>query len=68
MGGESNSPFRPSLDRIDSRLGYVTGNVQFVCSVVNVMKNKLEEPEFIRMCGLVFDNAKKRDKMLSQNR
>lgn len=30
--------------------GYTTGNIQFVCSVVNVMKNKLPEPLFFELC------------------
>jgi hypothetical protein len=47
------SPYRPSIDRIDSTKGYVEGNFQFVCSRINVMKNKIDEPEFIRLCRLV---------------
>jgi hypothetical protein len=57
MDPTPKSPFRPSIDRIDSTRGYVSGNVQFVCSVVNVMKNKLPEPEFIRLCRLIADHA-----------
>lgn len=53
MGGGLKSMYRPSIDRIDSAGDYVPGNFQFVCSVVNVMKNKIPEPEFIRLCGLV---------------
>lgn len=56
MGGGSKSPYRPSIDRIDSSKGYFADNVQFVCSVVNVMKNKISEPEFIRLCGLIARN------------
>ncbi len=48
-----NSPYRPSLDRKDSSVGYIAGNCQFVCSVLNVMKNKLLDVEFIRLCRII---------------
>jgi hypothetical protein len=44
------SPYRPSLDRIDPNRGYFADNIQFVCSVVNIMRNKLTERRFIRIC------------------
>jgi hypothetical protein len=47
----SNSPFRISIDRINSSLPYIKENVQFVCSMVNVMKNKFTEDVFIKMCS-----------------
>ena len=50
---EKGSPYRPSIDRIDSSLGYVIGNFQFVCSVVNIMKNKLPEPLFLSLCSSI---------------
>jgi hypothetical protein len=42
-----------SLDRIDSKRGYVLGNVQVVHKVVNLMKSFLTQDEFIAMCNLV---------------
>lgn len=42
-----------SLDRIDSRLGYVPGNVQWVHKVVNIMKSVLPNEEFIRWCHMI---------------
>lgn len=53
MEGKPKSKFRPSIDRKDSRKGYTVNNVQFVCSVINVMKNKLLDREFIDLCKLV---------------
>lgn len=53
MEPRTKSPYRPSIDRIDSKKGYVEGNFQFICSMVNVMKNKFDEDNFIRMCGLI---------------
>ena len=57
MEPQTSSPFRPSIDRIDSSRGYTEENFQFVCSCVNVMKNKIAEPEFIRLCGLIAQHA-----------
>lgn len=51
---DKSSPYRPSIDRVDSTKGYTEGNFQFVCSRVNVMKNKFDEFEFIRLCGLIY--------------
>ena len=45
-----------SLDRIDSSLGYIAGNVQWVHKVVQKMKMDLCEHEFIDMCHLVSAN------------
>lgn len=39
-----------SLDRIDSSLGYIKGNVQWVHKDVNLMKNKLSQDYFIEVC------------------
>jgi len=58
----SGSPFRPSIDRIDSKGCYELGNIQFVCSVINVMKNKIVEEEFIELCERVVKTRKKRRK------
>lgn len=39
--GESrNSPWAPSVDRIDSRVGYVLGNVRIVCCAFNLARNE----------------------------
>jgi len=42
-----------SLDRINSSLGYVIGNVQFVLFRVNVMKSNLDQKVFVDLCGLI---------------
>lgn len=36
-----------SLDRINSSLGYVEGNVQFICTCLNYMKNDWDNEEFL---------------------
>ena len=42
-----------SLDRIDSNLGYIKGNIQVVNKVINQMKSYFSEEEFIAFCNLV---------------
>jgi len=47
-----------SLDRIDSSIGYVEGNVQWVTSEVNMMKQSYSQHRFIQVCIAVADKAK----------
>lgn len=42
---EHNSPWRPSLDRIDPKKGYILENVQIVSWMYNSAKNKWPESE-----------------------
>jgi len=48
-----------SLDRIDSKKGYIVGNVQWVHKNINMMKNNLSESNFIEWCHLVSNNTNK---------
>lgn len=50
-----------SLDRIDSKLGYIKGNVQWVHKDINVMKNGYDSNYFIKMCKAVAENNKNLD-------
>lgn len=45
-----------SLDRIDSRYGYIIGNVQWVHKDINKMKYNLSQVYFIQMCDLIVKN------------
>ncbi len=54
-GGKNVSP-TASLDRIDSTIGYVEGNVQWVHKDINNMKNCYSLDTFIEYCHLVSDN------------
>ncbi len=45
-----------SLDRIDSSLGYIEGNVQWVHVDFNLMKSNYTQSEFIQMCKEVANN------------
>ncbi len=46
-----------SLDRIDSRLGYEPGNIQWVHKDVNQMKWHLSNDRFIEVCRAVVANS-----------
>ena len=47
-----------SLDRIDSKKGYIKGNIQFVALMANLAKNTFEEEELISFCKAVSRNIK----------
>lgn len=42
-----------SLDRIDSRKGYIEGNVQWVLKDINLAKSTFDQEYFIKLCNLV---------------
>lgn len=46
-----------SLDRIDSAIGYVEGNVQWTHKTVNIMKQSLSDSEFINWCITIANYA-----------
>ncbi len=47
-----------SLDRIDSSLGYIQGNVVWVHKDINIMKNKFSHTYFLGLCELVVSNLR----------
>lgn len=47
-----------SLDRINSKLGYVEDNVQWVHKWINVMKLDFTQEEFIQFCKAVAEHNK----------
>jgi hypothetical protein len=47
---------RASLDRIDSKQGYVKGNCQLVLFGINSFKSETSELEFIKLCKAVAEN------------
>lgn len=44
-----------SIDRIDSKKGYIPGNIQWVHKDINFMKQEYDQQYFIEMCKLVVD-------------
>lgn len=60
FGGRQKDETTASLDRIDSDLDYVPGNVHWVHKNVNKLKLDLKEWEFIAVCEEVSRHMKKR--------
>jgi hypothetical protein len=48
--------YTASIDRVDSTKGYVKGNIVFVISAVNTMKNDLPEKEFLSIIESIYKN------------
>jgi hypothetical protein len=57
MDKNKNSQYKMSLDRKDPKLGYVLGNIQLVCNVVNTMKMKLNDQEFLNLVSKIYKNG-----------
>lgn len=45
-----------SVDRIDSNIGYIKGNIQLVCMAVNQMKSDLSMNELVYICKEIINN------------
>jgi hypothetical protein len=54
---EDNHPHTVSLDRIDSSKGYSEDNVQFVCTIVNYVKQRFDETTFLKFCKSVTQHS-----------
>lgn len=49
--------FTASLDRIDSKKGYIKNNVQWVSKEVNMMKQALTEKRFLQLCKKITEKT-----------
>ena len=49
----NNPIYTASLDRIDSSKGYVIGNVQFISTALNYMKNNMSHNDTIKLCNII---------------
>ena len=56
---KTRTPSNASLDRIDSDLGYIIGNIQWVLKEINIMKNTMSHDNLIRTCILISNNCMK---------
>jgi hypothetical protein len=56
---EANQTTTVSLDRIDSSIGYVRGNLQLVTAVVNRMKQEFPQEDFLQMCETITNYTQK---------
>jgi hypothetical protein len=57
-----NNLNRASLDRIDSNLGYVKGNIQFISIACNHAKNSMTEYEMQEFMELIYQSVKAQKK------
>jgi hypothetical protein len=55
--GNGVIPTNCSIDRIDSKQGYIVGNVQLVCRAANIAKSNLEQSDFIQLCKAILEKA-----------
>ena len=63
----TKSRLRPSIDRINSLLGYRHDNFQIVAVIINTMKADLTSDQFLSWCKrVVAQSAKKTDDLLSE--
>ena len=53
---EAITPYRGSLDRLDSSKGYVKGNVQFICVSLNYAKYTWSEEVFLDFLAVLAEN------------
>jgi len=58
-GGKWCNPFSCTMDRIDSKKGYVEDNIQLVTWQSNCMKRDISNEEFIAICNAVHSHNKK---------
>lgn len=57
ISGKGRIPTNISIDRIDSNLGYIEGNIQLVCCAVNLAKSNWSEEEFVDICRKIVAKA-----------
>ena len=48
-----------SLDRIDSSIGYIKGNVQWLHKDINFMKHTLSKKELVKYCRIIIEHQDK---------
>lgn len=58
---KKNPIYSASLDRIDSRKGYVKGNIRWVSKSINWMKNDMTDDMTWELCKLITDNYIKKE-------
>jgi hypothetical protein len=56
--GENSQLYTASLDRIDSNLGYMKGNIRFISIAANHAKNNMSHEDMVNFCNLIFNHKK----------
>lgn len=54
--GGGRQPLNISVDRIDNNKGYIPGNIQLVCSHVNMMRGNLSSEDLLEFCRAIVKN------------
>jgi hypothetical protein len=49
-------PYSASLDRINNDLGYVKGNVRYVCYMANIARSRFSDEQLVEFCKRVNDH------------
>lgn len=49
------TPYSASVDRIDNSLGYIRGNIRFICHMANIARNRYSDEQVVEFCKLVAD-------------
>jgi hypothetical protein len=57
---KNNYSSTASIDRIDSKKGYVKGNIQWIHKDVNLMKNHFNQDYFLNICEKITEQQKNR--------
>jgi hypothetical protein len=52
------NPYAPSIDRIDSTIGYIKSNTRIVIWQYNLMKGELSDKELLILCKLILERSK----------
>jgi hypothetical protein len=55
---DKGNPWKVSLDRIDSDVGYLKGNVRFIILIANLCKQSWTDEGVIRFCNMVSEHHK----------
>ncbi|MCX7015314.1 MAG: hypothetical protein NTW86_22635 [Candidatus Sumerlaeota bacterium] len=59
MNQSPGNPFKASLDRIDSDLGYHVSNIQFICAPLQFLKGRLTMEQLLTWCRLILRHTGK---------
>lgn len=46
----NGNPFRPSLDRVDAKIGYLKTNVRIVWVIENLARNRFSDDQVVEFC------------------
>jgi len=55
----SVTPYSASVDRIDNSIGYVMGNIRFICHMANIARNRYSDEQVVEFCRLVAHHQEK---------